>query len=173
MFGIGANGSLTPVSGSPFKSAGSTAGVEFNAASDRIYAGEALFGNPTVDVFSVAADGVLSPLTSSPFAASGGINSNVVLLSPDEGFLFVSNQGSASITTFGVGSEGGLSVAAGSPFSLDTGASFPTLMSTNAEGTALYVVDNAAGASFFFPFLSCLPKPFCRSVVAESRRARR
>jgi len=148
MFGIGANGSLTPVPGSPFSSAGSTAGVEFNAASDRIYAGEALFGNPTVDVFSVAAtNGVLSPLTSSPFAALGGINSNVVLLSPDEGFVFVSNQGSASITTFGVGLEGGLSVAAGSPFSLDTGASFPTLMSTNAEGTALYVVDNAAGAS--------------------------
>ena len=63
MFGIGVDGNLTPVSGSPFPSTGGTAGIAFNASSDRLYAGQALFGVPIVDVFGMATDGVLSPLS--------------------------------------------------------------------------------------------------------------
>ena len=151
MFGIAGSGALTPVPGSPFADGGTgfAAGVDINAASDLLFAGEANFGNTIVDVFSIAGNGALTPIGGSPFVLGVGSNSNVPLLSPDELLLFVSNQASNSVTVFDVAAGGSLTLVAGSPFSVGGGASEPSGMATNRAGTFLYTAGFSSHVGVF------------------------
>ena len=114
VFIIGANGSLSPVPGSPF-TAGSPYGLAVNAA------GTVLFANNfpdsmvsdlnTVSSFQIAANGALTPVSGSPFATanSAGFASAIGLAaSPSGKFLFVGDHMAESIVSFNILSTGAL-----------------------------------------------------------------
>jgi 6-phosphogluconolactonase (cycloisomerase 2 family) len=137
MFGIGADGSLAPVPGSPFAAdpAGAAAGVEINCSSDLLFLAEANGSTTLVDVFAIASDGSLSPPLGTLYSLPPGVNSNVAVLSPDEAYLFVSNQFSDTITVAAAGAGGSLTAVPGSPFAAP---GVPCGMATDAAGTFLY-----------------------------------
>lgn len=143
MFSIGANGALTMANGAPVADNGSgfLAGVDMDCASTYVFGSEMTTGTTTVDVFSIGSTGALSRIQGSPFSPGSGSNSNVGVLSPDDKFLFVSNQASGSITVFNV-NAGALSLVTGSPFNLDVIATNPAGMTTDQNGTTLYVANN-------------------------------
>ena len=119
MLSIGNDGSLTPLSGSPFHVGGVAAtSVEFNCASNLLFVGQHS-GLPTTDVVSVASNGTLTPIPGTPFIQTTGNLGNsaqVILLSPDERFLFVSNQFSNTVTVWSVAPNGSLALVPGSSF---------------------------------------------------------
>jgi 6-phosphogluconolactonase (cycloisomerase 2 family) len=141
VFGIAANGALTPVPGSPFPDggAGISAGIDINCASNRVFAGYAA-SQTQVGVFNLAANGSLSHIAGSPFTFASGANSNVALLNPNENLLFVSNQGSNTITVLNVAANGTLTLAQGSPFA-NPGGNQPSGMATNRAGAFLYAAN--------------------------------
>jgi 6-phosphogluconolactonase (cycloisomerase 2 family) len=155
MYSIAANGSLAPVSGSPFTATGNgvaVTGLDINCGSNLLFAGQTPPGVGTatnVAVFRIHDDGTLTPISGSTFTFSPGGDSNVVVLSPDNRHLFVSNQGTNQITSLDVASGGSLtqetdSPSGSSPFG-NPGGTQPSGMGTNREGTLLYVAnpDNA------------------------------
>jgi 6-phosphogluconolactonase len=124
-FLVAANGSLSPVSGSPFLTGGNGAGGGFFAANrintavvkDFLYAANA--GSNTVSAFSVnPSNGVPTPVPGSPFA-TGGVAAGIGMslsATPDGSFLVAANGSSLTITVFSIAADGSLSQVAGSPF---------------------------------------------------------
>jgi len=131
-FSAAANGSLSPVPGSPFLTGGNGAGGGFFAANritaavakNFLYAANS--GSNTVSAFSInPGSGVLTAVPGSPFA-TGGIADGVgvsLTATPDDKFLIAANGSSMTITVFNIAANGSLSHVAGSPFA--SGASGP------------------------------------------------
>jgi WD40 repeat protein len=139
VFSIASDGSLSPVTGSPFASTGSGAdGVDINCAGSQLFVGNAVPA-PQVDVFNFPpSNGSMIEITGSPF--SGGSSAQgaaVVALSPDDSELFVSNQISNSVTVFTVASGGALTLVPSSPFTSGVGL-IPAGLAANRAGTLLY-----------------------------------
>ncbi len=151
MYGIGANGTLTAVSGSPFSPSGGAAGLEFSCPASTLFLSDANGNIDTeVEVDSVAPTGALSPVSGSPFIFTNqGINSNVGILSPNGLDYYVSNQYSGQITGLSVASNGGLTPLGGSPFATGfaSGCPFPgacaTGMAINQAGTLLFLASES------------------------------
>ena len=114
-FLIGANGTLSPVAGSPF-TASNPFGLAVNPA------GTVLFANNfpdsqttdlnTVSSFQIGADGALTPVAGSPFAtaSSAGFASSIGLaMDPAGSFLFVGDHMAQAVVPFSVSSTGALS----------------------------------------------------------------
>ena len=143
VFAIDLNCRLNPVPGSPFPAGsqvGVIAGLEFNATGDRLFGGNANFGNTAVDEYDFFG-GVPSPIPGSPFVFLGhGDNSNVVRLSPLEDKLFVTNQFSGSVAVLDVAPDGSLASIPGSPFPAP-GAIYPSGEAISPDGTLLFVAD--------------------------------
>ncbi|HEX5412657.1 MAG TPA: beta-propeller fold lactonase family protein [Terriglobia bacterium] len=148
VFAIQSDGSLQPVTNSPFALAsGSATGVDINCASNLLYA-----GGPSGNVyaFNIASDGQLTAVTNSPFD-TGHASNQVVALSTDDKTLFASNQGDDTVTAFEVGSSGGLTVpgisvnAAG----IDGTNTLPGGLAVSEDGTLLFVADKVGEVSSF------------------------
>jgi 6-phosphogluconolactonase (cycloisomerase 2 family) len=140
MFGIGANGELTPVSGSPF-AATFPAGLDINCQGNLLFAGEPNVGATIVHVLRIDASGSLAPISGSPFTFSGvGSNSNVAVLGPLDNLLFVSNQYTDTVTVLNIAPNGGLTLVPGVPFKV-FGNGAPSGVATNPNGTLLYVTN--------------------------------
>jgi 6-phosphogluconolactonase (cycloisomerase 2 family) len=174
-FSRAADGSLTPLTGSPFAIGGTGVGnptqalgpddsdQEILASPDhtRLFAVNA--GSNTVAVLDVHPDGTLSPVAGSPFP-SGGIAPVSVGLSG--GFLFVVNQdedpaqdasaGAPNYTAFTVGAAGALTAVPGSTVS--AGAS-PSVALVSADGKLLF------GTDFLAPLKSLPPQPPLRAFA--------
>lgn len=148
MFSVGADGSLTPVSGSPFWAYGPVGSVDINCASNTLFSGEGTGNGMLVEADSIASDGSLSPVAGSPFVFYSGTNSADLVLSPDDQLLFVSNQFSDSVTALAVASGGSLSLVTGSPFAAGTGGD-PCGLATNQAGTFLYTASSASVVAGF------------------------
>lgn len=133
-FMVNTNGTLSPVSGSPFV-AGS--GAEFMAY-DSVH--KLLFVNNqaanTVSAFSVnTATGVLTAIPGSPFTT--GARPTAVAVDSAGKFVFIANQAGNSIAVFSIGVNGFLTPVAGSPFP----ANSPYGLSVNPSGTVLYATN--------------------------------
>ena len=114
VFLIAANGSLSPVAGSPFAAA-SPFGLAINPA------GTLLFANNfpdsmtsdlnTVSSFQIGANGLLTPVSGSPFstANSAGFASAIGLAADPSGkFLFVGDHMAQSVVSFNIAAGGNL-----------------------------------------------------------------
>jgi 6-phosphogluconolactonase (cycloisomerase 2 family) len=124
-FSVDANGSLSPVPGSPFLTSGNGVGGGFFAANritasvvkDFLYAANA--GSNTVSAFSInPATGVLTTIAGSPFV-TGGVGDGVgisLTATPDDKFLIAANGASSTVTVFSIAANGSLSPVPGSPF---------------------------------------------------------
>src|SRR5262245_3010986 len=124
-FSVAANGSLSPVAGSPFLTGGSGASGGFFAANrittavvkEFLYAANA--GSNTVSAFLInPTTGVLTAIPGSPFATGGvGVGVGVSLTAtPDDRFLTAANGLSQTITVFSIAANGSLTQISGSPF---------------------------------------------------------
>jgi DNA-binding beta-propeller fold protein YncE len=170
-----ADGSLTPLPGSPFAIGGTGVGnptqglgpddsdQEIVASSDhtRLFAVNA--GSNTIAVLDIRPDGSLSAVAGSPFP-SGGIGPVSVGVSGS--FLYAVNQdedpaqdaaaGAPSYTAFTVGATGALTALAGSTVS--AGVS-PSVALVSADGKLLF------GADFLAPLKSVPPQPPLRAFA--------
>src|SRR5436853_868997 len=144
MFTISPSGALGSVTGSPFPAgdSGQSMDVDINCTSNLLFDTKFAAGT-TVSVFTINSNGALSldPTFTFTPANGAGNGSEVGVLSPDNQHLFVSNQFSNTITSLDVASGGSLSAETNSPF-LNSKGSSPTGMSTNPEGTLLYVANS-------------------------------
>jgi DNA-binding beta-propeller fold protein YncE len=142
IFSIGADGTLTQVSSSPFQIGGvSIHSFEFNRNNNLLFLGEHT-GPPTTDVFSFSSDGMVSPIPGSPFIQTTGNignGSQIVVLSPNEKLLFTSNQSSDTVTAWRVAPNGSLALVEGSSFPV--GDREPVGMAINKAGSLLYVAN--------------------------------
>ena len=138
-FSAAANGTLSPVAGSPFATGGNGSGGGFFAANrittavigNVLYAANTASNN--ISAFSIdPVTGVLTALPGSPFATGGIAGSGMSLtVTPDKKFLIAANGTSETITVFSVAANGTLSPVPGSPFA--SGASGPLV---NAKATS-------------------------------------
>ena len=160
-FAVAANGSLSPVPGSPFVTGGNGAGGGFFAVNrittaivkEFLYAANA--GSNTVSAFLIdRASGVLTAVPGSPFATGGvGDGIGVSLTStPDDKFLFAANGASMTITVFSIAVNGSLSQVAGSPFLTGAAGSLANAKVTS-DGQFL-VVSSAPGQLSMFNILA-------------------
>lgn len=116
---VAADGTLTPVAGSPFATGGAGSDLDAIAISHNgqwVFAANS--GSNTVSAFAVSSTGALTPVPGSPFAIVGP---RAVAVSAHDQYLFVANDG--EIAVFAIGSNGALAPVPGSPFALsDYGA---------------------------------------------------
>lgn len=137
---INSNGSLTPVSGSPFATGGTTTeGLSITPDAQHLYV--ATFGTSDVRGFNITGTGGLSAVSGSPFAA--GNTPLGTAPAPDGSRVFAWNHGS-SIGSWTIGSGGSLSQASGSPFSVPAGQTNPFAGSVAPDGQHLYVPNENA-----------------------------
>ena len=136
------DGSLNPVTGSPFQTGNGPQSLEFDASGSYLYVANQL--DNTISAFAVnASTGELSELPTSPYAISG-TNPTPAQISRAGNFLYVANSNANSVDVFkinpgtGVLTEG----VTGSPFTTDTG---PFSVATNPAGTVLYTVNLSTG----------------------------
>ncbi len=126
VFAIGADGSLTPVSGSPFAFGASINGITLNVANDLLYVADG--GTNAFIVLAIAADGSLAPIAGSPFAYTAGFTLT--------SFAF-------SSATLGIaGATGG----AYSSYAVDA-AGVPTLLATLVIGANNQAISTARNGS--------------------------
>jgi 6-phosphogluconolactonase (cycloisomerase 2 family) len=106
IYAIRKNGTLREIHGSPYVlSSGAATSVDFNCASNLLYA-----GGPTGNIYAFNfSSGKLSPVAGSPFA-TGVVSNQIVALSADDATLFSSNQGGNTVTAFAVGVNGDLTL---------------------------------------------------------------
>lgn len=141
---INANGTLTPVSGSPFSSGGTlTEGLAMTPDADDLYV--ANFTTNNVSAFNVTATGGLSAVSGSPFG-TGFATPLGVAPDPDGGHLFAWNHGSA-IAVSTIAGSGALTNITGSPFSVPVNQSNPFAGSVAPDGDHLYVPNENAVAA--------------------------
>ncbi len=150
-FQLNSDGTLTPVPGSPFPTAGVGGGiqgfVDFSNATihvnnDFLFVCNTL--SHTVSVFMIRPDGSLTAIPRSPFA-TGGRFPIAVTTNPQGTLLFVSNHDTGNLSVFTIGQGGVLSPVRGSPFDLQP-LRQPTSLAINSTGTMLLIGgENALG----------------------------
>jgi DNA-binding beta-propeller fold protein YncE len=111
-FSIGADGALTPVTGSPFAAGTNPFSVAVDPTAKFVYVVNEVSNN--VSAFSIGADGALTPVTGSPFAA--GTEPFSVAVDPTGKFAYVANGISNNVSAFSIGADGALTPVSGSPF---------------------------------------------------------
>ena len=114
VFMIGANGSLTPVPGSPFTVA-SPYGLTVNTAGTVLFANNfpdtSISDLNTVSSFNIGANGALTAVPGSPFATANwaGFAAAIGLAADPSGkFLFVGDHMAETIVPFSIGASGAL-----------------------------------------------------------------
>jgi hypothetical protein len=153
-----ANGSLTPIPGSPFLTGGTGIGSGFFAANritsvvvkHFLYAGNS--GSDTVSAFAIDPNsGILTPVPGSPFATGGVADGLGISLAatPDDNFLIAASGVSNTITVYSILANGALAQVAGSPFPGGPGGS-PDGIKVTPDGRFLAAAQpNADGVAMF------------------------
>ena len=121
VFSIGANGSLSPVAGSPF-TASSPYGLAVNAAGTVLFANNfpdsSISDLNSVSSFQIGANGALTPIAGSPFPTSStaGFASAIGLAADRAGkFLFVGDHMAQAIVPFNISATGALTPVSALP----------------------------------------------------------
>jgi DNA-binding beta-propeller fold protein YncE len=145
VFSVAANGTLSPVPGSPFASGASGQLISAKATSDgKFLAVSATSG--TILMFTISAAGALAPAAGSPVADAGaaGIDCNCASTQ-----LFVAlNAINTRVDVFDIAMNGALSRIAGSPFS-GTGMNSNVAVLSPDDST-LFVTDQASNTITVF-----------------------
>jgi 6-phosphogluconolactonase len=177
---VAADGSLTPVPGSPFATGGTGVNVGLFASNritsvavkDFLYAGNS--GSDNVSAFAIdPSTGVLTPVPGSPFATGGVSDRSGISLAPtpDDKFLIVANGLSNTITVYSIAANGALAQVAGSPFPGGAGGS-PDGIKVTPDGKFLAVANITAVAMFSVSAMGGLTpvpgSPFAASGTAAS-----
>jgi 6-phosphogluconolactonase (cycloisomerase 2 family) len=138
---VASNGSLSPVAGSPFATAGSgsfapnIASVDIVITSRYLYATNPTSNPATVAAFTINSDGTLTTIPGSPFATLG-TRPNGIAVNSAGTRLFVSNFLSNNVAVFDIASNGALSPVPGTPFSV---AVAPLDMGIDSTNSLLFV----------------------------------
>jgi 6-phosphogluconolactonase (cycloisomerase 2 family) len=140
-YSINADGSLTPVPGSPFAAAGSAEGLDMDCSGQHIFVGDSTVSGSSIEVYTIAADGSLSAVPGSPFTQGRGASSATVRLSPNGRFLYVGNQSSGTLSVFRVGTDGALTELEGSPFEGGNPLGVPSELAVSESGGFVFVAD--------------------------------
>jgi 6-phosphogluconolactonase (cycloisomerase 2 family) len=117
VYSIGSDGSLTPVSGSPFALGGLGGVATVDPTGRFLY----VTGGPTVGAFKIGSDGSLTPVAGSPFDngpfRAGGAPVFQAITDPQGKFLLLADTENSEITVFSIDqSTGALTNVSGSPF---------------------------------------------------------
>ena len=136
---VAKDGSLSPVTGSPFSSGGGSdyVGTAVVQAGKRAFAYSASFDTDEAYGFEIMPDGTLPALPGAP----GPTGVGPVGMEARKRLLFVGDQDGLSVSTFAVGKDGSLTPAPGSPVALP-GASFIFTVNADPKGKRLYVHDD-------------------------------
>jgi 6-phosphogluconolactonase (cycloisomerase 2 family) len=136
------DGSLTPISGSPFSVGIFPVGIAEDPAGKYVFVVNDKDG--TISGFSVGASGSLSPLSTPTFSTGSGATSfpGFPAIDPTGSFLYVPNSGDGTISVFSIAPNGLLTQITGSPFSTGAGTS-PTMVAITPSNKFLYVTDAA------------------------------
>jgi 6-phosphogluconolactonase len=110
-FSINADGTLSPVAGSPFTVGTDIRGMVIDPKGQFLYAADR--GANQVASFTIQGSGVLAPVGGSPFPA--GTQPMMVAIDSTGTFLYTANQGSNDSSAYKI-SSGALSPIVGSPF---------------------------------------------------------
>jgi len=180
---INANGSLTPVPGSPFTTAPTPLSPQQGIAvtAGFVYVSNSNVNNintlaNNVSVFSFDNTGKLTQLASSPVPLTPALNPQPVSLAMDPAgkFLFTANMTSNNISAFTVNVGGSLTQATGSPFSslppLNLPLSSPQYLTTDRTGSFLYVVNvgnNTVASYTITPGTGALGEEFQSSATGN------
>ena len=133
---INPDGSLTPVSGSPYPTGGTiTEGLSITPDAQHVYVAE--FGTNGVAGFNVRTDGGLSTAPNSPYTPAASALG--VIPSPDGQHVFVWNHNADTIGTWTVSSDGSLSQIPGSPVPIPGGLHNPFAGSVAPDGRNVFV----------------------------------
>lgn len=116
VFSIAANGTLTPISGSPFAVPGIPDGIKVSP--DGRFLAMALISPDAVGIFTIAANGSLTAVPGSPFPAAAFGSVAGVEINCASSLLFggEANLTGTHIDVFSIGSNGALTPIPGSPF---------------------------------------------------------
>jgi 6-phosphogluconolactonase len=127
------NGSLTPISGSPFGTGMTPVGLSIMASDKFLYVANS--GSNNVSAFSLSSSsGVLTRISGSPFAA--GTKPSSVAISPSSKFVYISNASSNNVSEFTVNATtGALTAISGSPVSAGTA---PATLTVDPSGKFLF-----------------------------------
>jgi len=180
---INANGSLTPVPGSPFTTTPTPLSPQQGIAvtAGFVYVSNSNVNNintlaNNVSVFSFDNTGKLTQLASSPVPLTPALNPQPVSLAMDPAgkFLFTANMTSNNISAFTVNVGGSLTQATGSPFSslppLNLPLSSPQYLTTDRTGSFLYVVNvgnNTVASYTITPGTGALGEEFQSSATGN------
>jgi DNA-binding beta-propeller fold protein YncE len=136
-YGIGANGALTPVSGSPFLAGKGPVGVAVDPTGEFAYVANGGTGIGTnVSAYSIGANGALTPVPGSPFLA--GNQPVGVAVDPTAKFAYVTNFTSNNVSAYSIGANGALTPVPGSPFLAGNG---PSGVAVDPTGKFAYVTN--------------------------------
>jgi DNA-binding beta-propeller fold protein YncE len=116
-YSIGANGVLTPVSGSPFLAGSGPSSVAVDPTAKFAYVANG--GGDNVSAYSIGANGALTPVPGSPFAA-GSLPFSVAV-DPTGKFAYVANVFGNNVSAYSIGTNGVLTPVPGSPFAAGFG----------------------------------------------------
>ncbi len=114
-FAIASNGSLAPLSGSPFGFGGTAPeGVAITPDGSHLYIAS---GDPSNNLwgFTIAPSGALTAVAGSPFS-TGGSSPVDVAVTPEDRYLYATNGGSNTVAGFAIAAGGALTAVTGSPF---------------------------------------------------------
>lgn len=120
-FHVEMDGSLSPVSGSPFFAGGlggfriDVGSLDVSAASSLLYVTNSI--SHQVGAFHVAPDCALSPVAGSPFEA--GVFPTGIAIDPTDEHVYVANFGGHSISVYSIAPDGSLTEISGSPFATE------------------------------------------------------
>jgi len=134
------DGSLTPITGSPFGTGNTPLGIAEDPAGKYVYVTNS--GDGTISGFSVGSDGSLAPLSpTATFPTGSGAASGpfIPAIDPTGSFLYVPNSADGTISIFSIASDGSLT-AVGSPVSTGAGSS-PSMIAITLSNKFLYVTD--------------------------------
>ena len=145
---INSDGSLTPVSGSPFPTGGTvTEGLSITPDAQHLYVAE--FGADNVVGFNIASDGGLNKAPNSPYGPAKSALG--VIPDPNGGHVFVWNHNADTIGSWNVAGDGSLSQISGSPIPIPSGLHNPFAGSVAPDGRNIFVPnensDPVAGVS--------------------------
>jgi len=118
-YDVAADGTLTPVAGSPFAD-NQTAPCWVEISHDGAYLFAINTGVPSISRYSIAAGGALTLLGSTPFNSPSGLRPFDARLDPSGHWLYVVDAGSAKVSAFAV-DGGSLTELSSSPFSIPGG----------------------------------------------------
>jgi 6-phosphogluconolactonase len=143
-YSIGANGSLTPVPGSPFAAELNPFSVAVDPTGKFAYVAN-LFSN-NVSAYSIGANGALTPVPGSPFLA-GSSGPFSVAVDPTGKFAYVANSGgfvggfpfNGNVSAYSIGANGALTPVPGSPFAAEL--KNPFSVAVDPTGKFAYVAD--------------------------------